>query len=317
MRLLVTGASGFIGRNFLLGSDASWTIDAVYRSASDFPAFLARHGLHHVIAHRCDLSVAEQVLALADGLPQRFHTILYLAANADPAASEVDPVADAMAGPVALTTLLSAVRCERLVYFSSGAVYEGLRGEVSPDVSVTPCLPYAVSRVTCEHYVRWFRHSGRVRRYVILRFFGAYGPFEAARKIYTRLVRWAATGAHEPFEIRGDGRNLIDAMYISDAVRGIRQVLDCATADEVVDFATEKPLTINELVDRAAHVLDVRQPKIRHVGTVPEYREFFPSTARMERLFDFKPKVPLEWMCPECRGNWMSAASWATADRIG
>ncbi len=22
-------------------------------------------------------------------------------------------------------------------------------------------------------------------------------------------------------------------------------------------------------------------------------------------------------MCPECRGNWMSAASWATADRIG
>lgn len=294
MRVLVTGGSGFLGRNFLLASDPTWSIDAVYHSAADFPAFVAGRGLQHVRAHRCDLSRAPDVRALAGALPERFDAILYLAANADPARSAVDPAADLAAGPVALVHVLSTFRCERLVYFSSGAVYDGLRGEVSPDTPVAPRLPYAISKLACERYVRWFRHEGRVGSFVILRFFGAYGPLEPSRKIYTRLVQWAASGAREPFQVRGDGRNRIDAMYVGDAVRGIEKVLRSGASDHVVDFASAAALTIDELVERAGRILGIGRPGIAHVGSVPEYIEFFVSNQKMKQLFDFSPHVPLE-----------------------
>lgn len=294
MRLLVTGASGFLGRNFLLASDRTWNIEAVYHNAVDFPAFVMGRGLHHVRPHRCDLSSAPDVRGLADTLSERFDSILYLAANSDPALSAVDPGTDLAAGPVALVNLLSTFRCGRLVYLSSGAVYDGLRGEVGPDAPVAPRLPYAISKLACEHYVRWFRHAERVGSFVILRFFGAYGPLEPPRKIYTRLVRWAANGAQEPFEIRGDGKNRIDAMYVGDAVRGIKKVITSDTSDHVVDFASATPVTINELVEQAARILGVNQPRIAHVGSVPEYIEFFVSSQKMKHLFDFSPHVPLE-----------------------
>ena len=294
MRLLITGASGFLGRNFLLALDPSWTVDAVYRNASNFPGFLAHSGLRHVSLHRCDLSVAAEVRALADVLPKRFDVILYLASNSDPVVSATNPAADLTSGPVGLMTLLSNVRCDRLVYLSSGAVYEGLRGEIGPHLSVAPCLPYAVSKLACEGCVRWFRETGHVGGYVILRFFAAYGPFEAPRRLSTRLVRWATGGATEPFEIRGDGGNLIDMMYVSDAVRGIKEVIASGVSDEVVDFATGKPLSISDLVHCAARVLDVQGAQVRHVGEVSVYQEFTASGRRMKELFDFTPEVPLE-----------------------
>ena len=294
MRLLVIGASGFLGRNFLLSLDPSWTVDAVYLKDNNFPGFLARSGLQHVSLHRCDLSDAEQVRALADVLPKRFDTILYLAADPAPVTSKADPAAVSMSGPIGFTTLLSSVHSDRLVYLSSGAVYEGLCGEVGPQLSVAPCLPYAVSKLACEACIPSFRDTGYVGGYVTLRLFAAYGRFEAPRRLSTQLVRWAAGGAREAFEIHGDGGNLIDMMYVSDVVRGIKKVIVSEVSDEVVDFATGKPLSINNFVQRSAEILGVQGAPVRHVGEAAGYQEFVASSCRMEKLFDFRPETSLE-----------------------
>ena len=307
MRLLVTGASGFLGRNFLLSLDPSWTVDAVYLKDNNFPGFLARSGLQHVSLHRCDLSDAEQVHALADVLPKRFDTILYLAADPAPVTSKADPAADSMSGPIGFTTLLSSVHSDRLVYLSSGAVYEGLRGEVGPQLSVAPCLPYAVSKLACEACIRSFRDTGRVGGYVALRLFAAYGRFEAPRRLSTRLVRWAAGGAREAFEIHGDGGNLIDMMYVSDVVRGIKKVITSEVSDEVVDFATGKPLSINDFVRRSSEILGVQGAPVRHVGEAAGYQEFVASSHRMEKLFDFRPEIPLEQGLLELKEHLITA----------
>jgi nucleoside-diphosphate-sugar epimerase len=42
-------------------------------------------------------------------------------------------------------TLLEHVRAGHVVYVSSGAVYDGLNGPVSPATAVAPRLPYAIS----------------------------------------------------------------------------------------------------------------------------------------------------------------------------
>ena len=88
MRLLITGASGFIGRNVVVRAPRDWDIVAVYNRAADFPAFLERHrpGARAV---RCDLVNAADVQALA-AAAGAVDAALYLAANGDPAASARD-----------------------------------------------------------------------------------------------------------------------------------------------------------------------------------------------------------------------------------
>ncbi|HJN42770.1 MAG TPA: NAD(P)-dependent oxidoreductase [Vicinamibacterales bacterium] len=294
MRLLVTGASGFVGRNLLLGTDSDWVVFAIYRRSTDFPAWVRANGLGHVVPIKCDLAIQEDVVALGRQLGGRTDVIVHLAANGDPAYSVRDPRGDLLDGPVSLVTLLTSVACDRLVYFSSGAVYDGLEGLVGPETPVEPTLPYAISKFACERYVQHFRSEGQISSYVIVRFFGAYGRYEPERKLFTRLVRWAGDASGSPFEVRGDGENLIDALHVDDLVRAVRLMMVAGVANHVVDLSSGAPLTINELVNRASLILGRPEGRIRHADTVPEYIRFSVSPDRMRRLYGFEPAIELE-----------------------
>lgn len=294
MRLLVTGASGFIGKNFLLGASREWEIVATYLATTGFPDFLNTMGLHHVLPVRCDLTESEEVEALAKEHGSEFEAILFLAANGDPVRSVAEPAWDLRAHTLSLVSLLERIQCRRLVYLSSGAVYEGLRGLVSPVSPIAPTLPYAVAKQAAERYVIFFQERRRsVEEYIILRFFGAYGPYEPPRKIFTRLVKAFHLEGQEIFTIRGDGKNLIDAMYVREAVGGLLKVLSSTARNVVVDFGSGDPLTVEELVIQAARVFGRPFVQIHYEGTVAEHHAFRMSPLEMERLFGFRPSTPL------------------------
>jgi nucleoside-diphosphate-sugar epimerase len=249
--------------------------------------------LQHVTAVRCDLRDEAAVRDLVHRVGSHFDACVFLAANGDPAYSVGNPVQDLRATVVTLLHFLSHFEVGKLIYFSSGAVYDGLHGPVSPVVTVSPRLPYAISNWACEHYARAFAHQGRVGQYVTLRFFGAYGPHEPPRKIYTKLVRRFAFERLPRFTVRGDGRNYIDAMYVEDTVRAILSVLESDKGNLTVDLCSGTPLTINELVRTAARTFGFTEVDIEHTGQVPEYISFYASGGAMAQLFGFRPRVSL------------------------
>jgi nucleoside-diphosphate-sugar epimerase len=293
-RLIIPGASGFIGRNLVLAAPRDWEVVALYHSSQDFPVWIEREELEHVVAVRCNLTDETTVRELAHRIGAHFDACVFLAANGDPAYSVEHPFQDLQATVVTLLHFLTHFKIGKLIYFSSGAVYDGLQGAVSPVVTVSPRLPYAITNWACEHYVRGFAYRGQIDQYINLRFFGAYGPYEPPRKIYTKLVQRFAFERQPRFTIRGDGRNYIDAMYVKDTVRGILATLRGDEGNLTVDFCSGKPLTIDELVRTAAHAFGITDLEIEHVGQVPEYINFYVSGDTMAQLFNFRPQVPLE-----------------------
>lgn len=292
MKVVVTGASGFIGHNVLLRAPREWEIFAIYHSTG-LDAFVKEHGLTHVRPLRCDLTSESDVQRLARDIGGKPDAMLYLAANGDPALSSERVRWDLDLNTVALVTCLEQCPAKHVVYVSSGAVYDGLRGAVSPETAVSPRLPYAISKLASEQYLRFFaERRGTVDSYVNVRFFGAYGPYEAARKITTRWLEGMAAGQRE-FVVRGDGRNLIDFMYVDDAVDGFLALVKAAGEKRTVDFASGSPISVNDVVQAMARNLGVTVT-VRHEGHVPEYIEFRSNDTTMRERFAITPSITFD-----------------------
>jgi UDP-glucose 4-epimerase len=231
------------------------------------------------------------VQSLARSVGGKPEAMLYLAANGDPAASAARPRWDLESNTVAFVTCLEHCPAAHVVYLSSGAVYDGLTGKVTPMSAVSPRLPYAISKLASEQYLRFFaEHGNAVSSYVNVRFFGAYGPYEAPRKITTRWLQALAGGQRE-FVIRGDGKNLIDFMYVDDAVDGLLALVKAAGVRLTVDFASGAPVTVNDIVETMAATLGV-QVRVRHEGVVPEYIQFQSADTTMRDRFGVAPATP-------------------------
>lgn len=293
MKLIVTGASGFIGHNVLLRAPRDWEIVAVYHRTPGLEALVREHGLIHVRPVRCDLLDPLDVQALARECGGRADAVLYLAANGDPAASAERPRWDLESNTLALVTFLEHCPAEHVVYVSSGAVYDGLRGPVTPATPVSPRLPYAISKLASEQYVRFFAERRQtVGSFVNVRFFGAYGPHEPARKITTRWLQAMASGQRE-FVVRGDGENLIDFMYVDDAVDGFLTLVQAGGSRLTVDFASGSPVSVNHVVRAMAAAMGV-DVAVRHEGQVAEYIEFQTVDTAMRDRFGVGPGRPFE-----------------------
>jgi UDP-glucose 4-epimerase len=292
VKVVLTGASGFIGRNVLLRAPVDWEIVAVAHTTPGLEAFVAEHQLAHVRVVRCDLADANAVRAAAGSIGES-DAVLYLAANGDPAASAERPRWDLDSNTAALVTFLDACRTGHVVYLSSGAVYDGLSGPVSPATAVSPVLPYAISKLASEQYLRFFCERRRtVGSYVNVRFFGAYGPYEPQRKITTRWMLALAAGQRE-FVVRGDGRNLIDFMYVDDAVDGLLALVRASGWSATIDFASGSPVSVNSVVDAMGRTLGI-EVHVRHESATAEYIEFHSTDRTMRDRFGFTPRVAFD-----------------------
>lgn len=294
MNILVVGASGFIGKNLLLKVPHEWRVYATYRSDTAFPEFLKKNGLDNVYPIRCDLENPVEVKDAWQEIENPIDVCVYMAANTNVRKLAEEPTLDVGTNLAPLLNFLAYFRGRRLIFLSSGAVYMGLKGRVSPLSKINPTIPYAISKYASELYIKFYQNSKKTfEESVILRFFGAYGPYEPQRKISTKLIELIDSEGENTFTVFGNGENYIDFMYIDDAVQGLLRVIKSEQANATVDFCSGNPMTINQLVKKVGKIFD-KKIKIQHVGTSPEFITFYASPERMFRFFGFKPSVHLE-----------------------
>lgn len=285
MKILLTGALGFIGKNFLLHRPKNWQVFALdVKEDKNFQTNIQNTNFFQI-----DLTDEIKVKQLALKMPH-FDACLYLAANGDPALSVSNPAWDLKATTLTLINTCRYFKIKKFIYLSSGAVYDGNFGPVTPKTAIDPTLPYAISHLSAERYARFFNQNGE---YIVIRFFGAYGPYEPPRKIYTKLVQDLAIAKKKKFTIHGNGRNSIDAMYVEDAILGFEKVILSKKVNLTVDFCKGDHPTINQLVKETAKIFS-KKVIIKNKGDVPEYNQFYASPKEFQKYFHFKPEISLD-----------------------
>jgi len=251
MRVLVTGAAGFIGMHTSLrllergdevvGFDS---LNAYYDPALK-AARLARLEAHEAFTFvRGQLEDRDAVARLfAEHRPAR---VVNLAAQAGVRYSIEDPHAYVDSNLVGFVNILEgcrAVDVEHLVYASSSSVY-GANTKLPFSVADAvdhPVSLYAATKKANELMAHTYSHLFGLPT-TGLRFFTVYGPWgrpDMALFLFTKAIL-----AGEPIRIFNHGRMRRDFTYIDDIVEGVIRVLDTPAApDPMFDSSNPDPST--------------------------------------------------------------------------
>lgn len=265
MRVLVTGAGGFIGRHVLRGAPSGWDIVALSRGAP--PAGSRGRWVW--------LTARDALPAEVTGA--RYDAVIHLAGNADHGLAAREPWRDLEATGVLGGSVLGQLDAARIVLMSSAAVYAGLEGPVGPEVRVDPLMPYALSKLYMEGFVRWRVADGHADSAAIIRLYNAFGPGERSSRLVPRVVDAIRTGA--PFRLSGAPDALSDPVYIEDVVTMLVAAATSSAAG-TWDLCGGDPRPLLEQVGRIARSIGSDPPEIEQVADPTQMPIHFHSDPR-------------------------------------
>lgn len=293
MKILVIGASGFIGRNFIINAFQDWQITGIFRSNPDLKQFAVNFPKLSVI--ECDLSDSSEAKNKLSAISGYFDVGLFVWGNSNIGYSCENPSGDLNANVDSLINLVTNVRFGKFIFMSSGTVYMGQKGQVDHGKNLVPPSPYGISKLASELYLRFFAEkTNQIGQYINVRFFGAYGPMEPSRKIFSNLIRKFVVEKKNDYTLFGDGTNVIDAMYIDDAIDALNKMILSDKGNLTVDLCKGEPLTLKELVLKVAVILGVKDLELKTSGESKEFISFYASPKRAEELFGFRAHTPME-----------------------
>lgn len=295
MKLLIVGASSFLGRNVIgVADESEWDLVGTYHRSRTFRGFAAKHG--------CE---AVQVDLMAPSRSWEADVCIYLAGNPDHRASMVSPANDLQHNAEALARFLEGFH-GGFVLMSSAAVYDGHSGKVTPKARLDPRWPYAISKFTGEQYVRWYASTGSLRWATILRLYYAYGPYDRATRLVPRILEVVKTKRRE-FVVTSPRGSLLDPLFAEDAARAALAAARGQAMGACLDLCGGHPQGVHAFVQEVLRILDAP------IDVVDKPREderpvlFHSDPHASQRRLRLGPFTPL-------RQGIERTAGWSTSD---
>jgi UDP-glucose 4-epimerase len=293
--VLVTGGAGFIGSHLV---DVLVGLGHRVRVLDNLFS-----GVRENVNPRAELieaSVADEETArvAVAGCDVVFH----IGAHRAVPRSVQDPLATDLANVHGTVTVLTAARdagVRRVVYASSSSVYGGTDQVPTPEIApLIPRSPYAVSKMTGEHYCRVYSELFGLET-VALRYFNVYGPGQPSDSAYAAVIPLFidALCKGEPPIVQGDGRQSRDFTYVDDAVAGTLAAANApaeACSGRAYNLAPGETHDLLELLDILGRLLGVEVAP-RHVDERRgDVRRTWADPATARRDLGFACKVGFE-----------------------
>ena len=312
MKILVTGAAGFIGHQTTLRLLARGdTVIGVDNLNDYYDVSLKEARLQDIAKHpqasnfkfiKLDLADTSATEALFKAeQPER---VIHLAAQAGVRYSLQNPHAYVQSNLVAFTNILEGCRHNKvahLVYASSSSVYGGnTKLPFSEQDTVDhPVSLYAATKKANELMAHTYSHLYGVPT-TGLRFFTVYGPW--GRPDMSPFLFADAILSNKPIKVFNHGDMMRDFTYIDDIVEGVVRVADKPATPKANSSVPYRVLNIgNNQPERLMDFIGILENAFGKVAQ----KEFLPmqdgdvkatyaDTSALESWVGFKPYTPLK-----------------------
>lgn len=302
MKILVTGAAGFIGHNVVRFLEQQGNEIFGIDNRTNY-GFIPEDELEYLFKERSRrMRTFPLVGDIRNGndIRQRvgifnIKTIVHLASFPRQKVVEQDPVLASEVMSTGLINLLEAAKLhkiKRFVYISSSMVYGDFENDVNEDAVCNPIGQYGIMKLMGEQLVKDYARKYGFE-YVIIRPSAVYGEYDVEDRVVSKFMLSAMRG--ETLKVKGAGE-VLDFTYVEDAAMGIAQ----ATMN---DKSANKIYNITRSDTKLTTLLEAAELAISIAGKgnieVMDRDLSFPKRGRLniERAiedFDYNPQVNVE-----------------------
>ena len=317
--ILVTGAAGFIGSNFVLQWLAAESallvnLDALtYAGNAGSLIDVCEHPRYHFV--HGDINDRRLVSSLLE--EHQPSAIIHFAAESHVDRSIRGPeefIRTNIQGTFALLEEAKAYWKSlaeedqkarfRFLHVSTDEVYGSLAEHEPAFCETTPYAPnspYAASKAASDHLVRAYHHTYGLPT-LTTNCSNNYGPFQFPEKLIPLMIHNALRG--EPLPVYGDGQNVRDWLYVGDHCSAIRCVLHRGRCGETYNIGGRSERRNLDVVRTICAVLDELRPDSLHkphaelitfVTDRPGHdRRYAIDFSKIERELGWQPLVSFE-----------------------
>lgn len=247
MRIVVTGAAGFVGSHL---SERLLAAGHEVHGVDSFTRFYARAQKEANLAEAQrapGFRLFECTASTPEGLAQALSgagAVCHLAGR--PGVRGGAPHAFEEANVRTTEAVLRAAAAAgvgRVVLASSSSVYGPVDGPAAEDAPLRPLSHYGRSKLRAERMAARMADKLGIEL-VVLRYFTVYGPRQRPDMAFARYAAAAMTGGRMP--VLGDGGQTRDFTYVGDACEATLLALDRGHAGATYNVSGGRPATLAE-----------------------------------------------------------------------
>lgn len=301
MRILLTGAAGFIGSHV---ADRLIALEHDVIGIDNFSDYyspeIKKKNIAHIENHprytikKVDITDAASVSDLFE--ERSFDAIIHLAAQPGVRASIENPLRTQKVNIEGTMILFEAAKkygVKKIVFASSSSVYGGsahIPFQESESLT-TPLSPYAATKQACELLAYTYHALYRIDM-VGLRFFTVYG--ERGRPDMSPYLFIDAIHNGKELTQFGDGSSERDFTYISDIVDGVVASLEKVKGYEIINLGNSDSITLREYIALLENIIGKKASIVQKSPQPGEMPKTYADITKANALLDWKPRVSLE-----------------------
>jgi dTDP-glucose 4,6-dehydratase len=300
MKILVTGAAGFIGSNFvrmvlngqLQGVSEVIVLDKLTYAgvkvnlarAEDFPNY------NFIQGDICDPIQVSQVISEVDAVVNfaaESHVDRSIAGATDFVQTNIVGV------QVLLDAIKSSGRHIRFLQVSTDEVYGSIEnGSWNEDCPLMPNSPYSASKASGELLAGSYNRTHGMD-VVITRCSNNYGTHHFPEKLIPLFITNLIEGKKVP--VYGTGENVRDWLHVDDHCRGVYQVLMNGRSGEVYNIGGGRELTNNEITSLILEAMGADESSIEYVEDRKGHDlRYSVDWTKINRELGYEPEVKFE-----------------------
>lgn len=267
MKILITGASGFIGSHLserlvnsghqVVGID---NFDAFY--SRDIKEDNLKKALQSPLFSFKELDITNA--SDFNKCPDKIDVVVHLAAKAGVRPSIEDPegyLKTNILGTLNVLEYMRKIGSQNLVFASSSSVY-GNNTKIpfeESDTTDQPISPYAASKKSCELLIYNY-HKLYQFNCINLRFFTVFGPRQRPDLAIHKFVK--KISGNEPIDVYGQGDTARDYTFVDDTISGIVESINYIVANrnvfETINLGNNTPISLKALIQKIENHLGMK-----------------------------------------------------------
>ncbi|MFC1830158.1 NAD-dependent epimerase/dehydratase family protein [Thermodesulfobacteriota bacterium] len=279
MKIIITGATGFLGRNLAEHFHDDGMQVVITGRSPDVGDELQKKGIEFQKADILDLNELNHAVSFADCL-------IHCAARSGPWGRYRDFYENNVVGTQNVVSACRNHGIKKIIFISTPSVY--FTGEDRYDISESEPLPerqashYSKTKLISERELLALQHEGF--KVIIFRPRALFGPYD--NTFVPRILRLAEK---KQMPLVNDGQALIDITYVDDFVDAVRKALFAPDDawNEVYNISNGDPISVKEwfsevlrIFDRPFRPKNIPEPAAKILAGIMEFVSYLPLVNR-------------------------------------